>query len=204
MPELKERNIFSIETLWYEEEEQDQSDRLSVRTLMETIDELCGTRNVNRDAATRGDLFHYIKKFSQYQATSYPILYLGFHGTEQGQIWLHTEDGTNDMVNSDVLVEHLRGTCKNRLVHFGACSSLKDMDHRYFLKETKATAVSGFSKVVEWTYSAAFELIYLEALQYHHGKTLTKSVAERVKTQMYDNPLSELRRHLGFYIHITR
>ena len=51
-----------------------------------------------------------------------------------------------------------------------------------FADEIAASAVSGYKKEVDWSASTAFELMYLESLQYAgEEKALTKDVVQSVR-----------------------
>ena len=195
------RGIYCIETVWYGDD-----DRTSVRPVLQLLEDLYGAPYIHRDAATKDELFHYLTKWQglDLQEQNYPILYLGFHGSEDGKIWLETSDGRKDMVNYEVLGDQLAASCNSRLVHFGSCGSLAGVDWDQFLEQTKASAVSGYHEDVNFEDSAAFELIYLADLQYHHGKSLTPTVANTVHSKVTgkQSPYRGLSSHLGFVMHV--
>ena len=154
----------------------------------------------------KDELFHYLTKWQGLDAKDYPILYLGFHGSEAGKIWLETSDGRRDMVNYEVLQDQLRSSCVNRLVHFASCGSLAGVDWDQFLDLTRASAVSGYHEDVAFEDSAAFELLYLADLQYHGQKSLTPNVADTVHSNLTreDSPYSGLSSHLDFLMHVLQ
>ena len=192
------RGIYCIETIWYGD-----SDRTSVRPMLQFLEDLYGAPYIHRDAATRDELFHYFVKWLASDPKEFPILYLGFHGSTEGKIWLETPDGTSDMVNYEVLGSHLEAGCKNRVVHFGSCASLAGVDWTDFLDMTGASAVSGYEGEVAFEDSAAFELLYLADFQYHGGRSLTPNVAKTVHKNMTEDgsPYSALATHLEFAMH---
>jgi len=169
--------------------------------VLQLLEDLYGAPYVHRDAATKDELFHYLTKWRGLDPI-YPILYLGFHGSEDGKIWLETSDGGKDMVDYEVLADQLESSCNNRLVHFGSCRSLAGVDWDWFLEQTKASAVSGYHKDVAFADSAAFELIYLADLQYHHKNPLTPTVADTVHSNMTESPYGGLSSHLDFVMHV--
>lgn len=195
--ERKERGIYCIETVWYGEE-----DRTSVRRLLQLLEDVYGAPYIHRDAATRDELFHYLTKWQRLDPRSYPILYLGFHGSKNGKLWLETSDGGKDVVNYEVLADRLDFSCNNRLIHFASCGSLSGVDWAQFLEQTKASAVSGYEEDVEFGESAALELIYLADLQYHYRKSLTPTVANTVHSNMTGEPYAGLSSHLGFVMYV--
>ena len=193
------RGVYCIETVWYGDD-----DRTSVRPVLQLLEDLYGAPYIHRDAATKDELFHYLTKWQALDPKDYPILYLGFHGSEDGKIWLETSDGKKDMVNYEVLQDQLWSSCNNRLVHFGSCGSLAGVDWDRFLEQTRASAVSGYHEDVAFEDSAAFELVYLADLQYHHGKSLTPTVAETVHSNMTKrgSPYRGLSSYLEFVMHV--
>lgn len=199
--DIKERGIYCIETVWY-----GPDDRTSVRPVLQLLEDVYGAPYIHRDAATRDELFHYLTKWKELDLDEhfYPILYLGFHGSEDGKIWLETPDGKTDMVNYEVLADQLEASCNKRLVHFGSCGSVVGVDWNQFVQVTKASAVSGYREDVNFEDSAAFELIYLADLQYHHGKSLTPTVANTVLSKVTgrQSPCRSLSSHLGFVMHV--
>lgn len=185
--ELRKRGIYCLETVY------EPTDKTSVRGLLEVLNSCCDAPYVHRDAATTTEFHSYLEEWLTNDSDEYPILYLGFHGSE---------DGKSDLVNHEVISERLSGRCRNRAVHFGACGALKGINTRCFLEETGASAVSGYRTDMDWMQSAAFDLLFLEELQYHGGKSLTPSVARQAKHNLMgtDQPYAKMRTHLGFHI----
>ena len=65
----------------------------------------------------------------------------------------------------DELAEKLYGKAKGRIVYFGSCSVMKDRKGvERFQKLSGAKLVCGYTKEVDWTESAAFDLLILESL----------------------------------------
>lgn len=196
----QERGIYCIETVW-----EDANDRSSVRVLLELLESYCGAPFSHHDAATTNEFHYYLNEWLRQGDERYPILYLAFHGSKEGKIWFKTLDGKSDLVNYEVIYDRLENQCQNTVVHFAACSTLRDMDTRKFLRRTAASAVSGYKEDVYWIQSAAFDLLYLEELQYHGQKSLTRNVAEQVKKRILasGDPYAGLRKHLKFEMTTT-
>ena len=198
---LHQRGIYCIETVWY-----GPDDRTSVRPALQLLEDLYGAPYIWRDAATKDELFLYLTWWLRLEPKEYPILYLGFHGSREGKIWLETADGKKDMVNYEVLADHLDSSCTNRLVHFASCGSFKGVDWCRFLEQTGASAVSGYQNDIGFEDSAALELLYLADLQRHRGRPLTKTVANDVHSNMTgrDSAYRGLSSHLGFEMHVNQ
>lgn len=91
------------------------------------------------------------------RSPSYRLVYLAFHGTP-GRI------GT-DLFNItlDEMAQRMGHHFKDRVIHFGACSTLRCSENRIaaFLESTGAAMVTGFTVKVDWIESTAFDLLYL-------------------------------------------
>ena len=70
--------IFCIENVWYGDD-----DRTSCRSMLQLLEDLYKVPYVCRDAVTREELFYYLTRWKRMKK-DYPVLYLGFHGTEGG------------------------------------------------------------------------------------------------------------------------
>ena len=189
--EPRHRGIYCIETVWGE-----PKDRTSVRGALEILDSARSAPYVHRDAATTAEFHFYLEEWLS--GPDHAILYLCFHGSEGGKLWFQTVDGSADLVNDEVISERLIDRCKNRAVHFGTCSVLDDMDAMQFLEATRASAVSGYRKDVDWMQSTAFDLLLLDELQYHGQKSLTPTVARTARVNLLGEPYAQLGEHLGF------
>lgn len=203
----RHRGIYAVETNWYQYE-YGQEDATSIRPILQLLrDGYWRVPFISRDAATANELFHYIDKWTKIDETDdaefFPILYLGFHGSDQGKIWLETESGILNMVNYEVLEDHLRGLCKDKIIHFAGCSVMKNMKGKplnQFLKDTNAVAVSGYGKDVG-TDAYALEYLYLQYLQYFRQERLTSLVVKDVKTALMGE-YKELCKCFDFQLHI--
>lgn len=203
----RHRGIYAIETNWYQYE-CGQEDATSIRPILQLLrDGWWKAPHISRDAATAGELFHYIDKWvnlGKQRSGNFPILYLGFHGSEQGKIWLETESGKVNMVNYEVLEDHLYDSCANSIIHLAGCSVMQHMKGKplnQFLKSTNAVAVSGFGiDVGDDAY--ALEYLYLQYLQYFGRDNLTSSVVNNVKADLFGT-YKELCKCFDFQIHVA-
>lgn len=206
----KKRGVFCVETVWYETE-----DRTSMRPVLGAMaGSYLHLPVVYRSAVTRDELEHNLKEWKWLNPKEYPILYLGYHG-DVGSIVLGEQGffGRSE-ISIEQLGKGLAGECKNRVVHFGSCSTLNADTQliQDFLRETGASAVSGYQEEVEWTESMAFDVLYLTRMQYGGGQSLTpnvmRSIRDGTKTSWglcrrdgggYGrNPYYDWGKHLGF------
>lgn len=218
MARPKRRGIFCLETIWY-----DSKDQTSIRPALELLrDSYLKVPFIHRNAVT-ADAFEYHVAEWLDLGREFPILYLGYHG-EAGELQLHDKSKNGSPAKSASLslrevADIFRGLggCEDRLVHFASCSTLNqsDKDLGSLVDVMGASAISGYCKEVYWVASTAFEMIYLESLQYG-GKTkaLSKDVMQSVK-EGDDNhhwplfekkrcgpPLDEFSNWLGFRLQV--
>lgn len=157
----RQRGIFAIEGEWLS----DLRGGLSFRPLLEIIRSLRRSPIVHRDAATREELFYYLRKWTQQRYARYSVLYLGFHGQEES-ILIGDARERDCQVRLDELAEELEGKCEKKIIYFGSCSTVGIDERRLqtFLQRTRALAVCGYRENVDMVRSAAFELLLLNTL----------------------------------------
>jgi len=151
------KGIFCLEGLWHE----DLRKRSTVKPILELLTLNSEIPYIHSDCATEAEFKFYIQKWKTSEYNRYPILYLAFHGLENGII-IDDEVFTLDNLSSE-----LKGECKNRVFMLASCSSVKTdkRNLKRFLRETNALAICGYRKVVPWITSTAFELMLLSAMQ---------------------------------------
>ncbi len=116
---------------------------------------------IHADCATKTEFEFFLDKWSLQQYDSHPILYLAFHGSENG-IWI-----SNEFVTLDEISSRLENKCSGRIILFASCSTM-NIDTRHlkkFLELTGALMICGYKLVVPWLQSTAMELLILSALQ---------------------------------------
>jgi hypothetical protein len=155
------RGIFAIEGEWFT----DLRGGVSFKPLLDIIKVLHNSPYVHRDAATRQELFYYLQKWTQKRYSSYPILYLGFHGKAE-KIQVGDGRGKDCHVTLDDLMEHLQGLCSGRIIYIGSCNTMQIDERRLqrFLLQTGALAICGYKFQIDMLRSAAFELLLFNAM----------------------------------------
>lgn len=154
---MKEKGIFCLEGKWYE----DLRKRSSVRPILELLELNSNIPYIHADCATLTEFEFFINKWVQKKYDNYPILYLAFHGSENG-IWISEEFLTLNKISKE-----LSNKCENRIILFASCSTI-NIDKRSlkrFLETTGALAICGYKLVVPWIQSTSLELMILSALQ---------------------------------------
>ena len=208
------RGIFCIETVWF-----GRDDKTSMRPMLQWLHDVYDMPFIHRDAVSRDELFLYLNMWGDMKAGAandgekqYPILILSYHG-DNGGIWV-TGDPEEDtgyeeessFVELDEIEGSLEGRCKNKVIHFASCSTINVSNAAIgeFLEKTQASAVSGYAEDVDWTWSMAFDLLYLQEIQDATHMYLTpklmKGVSDRLKDDMWENPYpyDAVRKRLGF------
>jgi hypothetical protein len=151
------KGIFCLEGLWND----DLRRQSTVKPILELLSLNSDIPFLHYDCATEEEFKFYIQKWKDPEYYRYPILYLAFHGEENGIII------RDRIFTLDEISKELRGNCKNRVFLLASCSSVKTdkRNLKRFLRETTALAICGYRKVVPWITSTAFELMLLDAMQ---------------------------------------
>lgn len=173
-------------------------------------------RFVHRTSVTLAELQHNLEEWKSLNAQKYPILYLGYHGNA-GKIVLGSKDYFGDSeIDLEKLAEGLgEGTCTNRIVHFGSCSTLDVEEKRIssFIAHTGVSAVSGYAGEVDWTESVAFDMLYIKLMQSGGGRSLTPTVMKSIRDgnasrpgllEEDGSPYFEWGESLGFRLEVKR
>lgn len=220
MADARVRGIFCIETVW-----SGGTDKTSTRPMLQWLHDAYGTPFLYRDAVAVNEFFLHLNVWKEKkcgrrgEAVQYPVLVLAFHGDSDG-VWMtdqpeqvdtDDEDGS-PFVELTRIANHLRGSCKNKVIHFASCSTIKVASSAVedFLETTGASAVSGYEKEIDWTWSLAFDLLYLEAIQRASNEFLTPARMKEVSDYLTDErwledktwgepyPYNAVRKRLGF------
>lgn len=196
--------IYCVETVW-----EDPASTLSVLPMLELLRRRWQMPFIHRDAVTQDEFFHHLENW--HGMDDYPILYLGYHGNSRG-IWL--DENQKRVANNQILLSKialvLEGKCKNRVVHFGSCSTVdvENKDTKELGKLTGVSAVSGYATDVDWMYSLAFELLYFETIQWIQWQRdysrLSRDRMRECRTLLNKKAYVSLRHELGFNVFLPR
>ena len=123
---------------------------------------------VRRDVATRAEFEYYLSRWAQKSMSAYPILYLAFHG-ESSELTIGDQRVAENRVTVAELGDLLEGKCHGRMVYFGSCNTLDLHGNSInaFLRKTRAVAVCGYRRDVDWLDATAFEITVMSAMQIH-------------------------------------
>ena len=191
------KGVFCLETASWEP---GIKDRASVEHVLRLLETAYKVPYLHFDVATREEFDFYLKKWAGTSfAGTYPVLYLGFHGFPGG-IWLG-ERRDNSVTLTDI-GERLAGSCRGRVLHFGACDTLDIHGNELnsFLHQTGALAVCGFRESVDWLPSAAFEMLVIGCLQ---EVSFTRPGMRKLERELKDSAPG-LFRKLDFRISVNK
>lgn len=209
------RGVYCIETVWF-----GHDDKTSMRPLLQWLHDVYSTPFLYRDAISPSEFFRYLDIWGEMKCggqedEQYPILILSYHGDADG---IYVTDSPEDidaededdspLVQLQAIADFLEGRCKNKVVHFASCSTINVSNTAIgdFLERTGASAVSGYAEEVDWTWSMAFDLLYLQAIQEAPYRYLTptrmKGVSDYLKDEHWADPYpyDAVRKRLGFDI----
>lgn len=186
------RGVFCIEGFW-DYNLKNKSSILPVLDLLEKNG--CGEYIYHR-CGTRGELEFMIREWLKKKyIRRYPILYLASHGNEDGISLFH-----NDLVSIEDISDIIEGKCEKSIIYFGSCSTLSKRRKTFeeFLSKSKALAVFGYNKDVDYISSTAFELLTLNYLLSSDFNLDSRGIESFEKTFVKDN--SKLSKNLGFKV----
>lgn len=154
-----EKHIFCLEGDWV----RDLRDTGSIKTALNFLESNSRIKFIHRTCSTREELFNRLKEYRKVRYNKYSILYLAFHGGENG-----IEVG-RDFIILDEIGEQLEDCLKYRIVHFGSCSTL-NIDKRHikrFIRRTNALCVSGYKSEIDFIPSSILEILYFDRCQHY-------------------------------------
>lgn len=182
--------VFAFEGEW----NSNLKKRLSVRPLVKFLEDSQGVKTIYKDIGTREEFFFYLDRWLQPRYKDHPIGMFAFHGTART---LHLGDSK---VTLDELASKIDGRAKGRILYFGGCKILElpNDEIEELRRVTRARAVVGYTKDVDFLESAAFELLLIDCLS-----TFDKSPSRAKRQLLINYPNLSYRLGLKF-VHATR
>jgi hypothetical protein len=176
----RNRGIFCLEGDWWN----DYKRPSTVEHLLKVLDQHHADKlqYIHRDVHTRQSLQYLLAKWCNGRYKTHGFAYLGFHG-DKGVIFVGDRRKNDSIVSLEDIGEWLEGRCEGRVLHFASCQTL-NVDLRRlkkFLWQTKAAAICGYRKEIDWVDSAAFELMLFARL---NSYPLTPRGIERLKLEL--------------------
>ncbi|MGI9021547.1 MAG: DUF6642 family protein [Solirubrobacterales bacterium] len=148
--------ILCLETYW----DHEITDRRTVHGLLQLLeDNEPAVAADHAHVATKEDIRAYLQ--GAWPVDSYDVLYVATHGNTGGIV-----DEDEFEISLGRLAGMLEGRCAGRVVFLAGCSTLDVPERRVkaFLERTKAAALVGYTKDVDWLEGAQMDLIVLGAL----------------------------------------
>jgi hypothetical protein len=150
--------ILCLEGFWYG----DHRDRTTVYPVLDLMNKIEGLPFIHHRCGTVEEFKFSVKRWKTKSFhRKYPILYLAFHGREDGKILIGKEE-----VSLQQLALILGDKCQGTIIYFGSCETMK-IDRRVlqkFMAQTKVVALLGFKTAVNWLRSASFDIQMLSYL----------------------------------------
>lgn len=178
MPYIRRKGIYCIEGKWWPNRIRQDS----VKPTLDLLDQsVCyNTPHLHHRTETKDYAQHLLREWLQARYAAFPILVLAFHG-KPGQIIVSKGRGESRYLTLEEIGDILAGSCKGCIIHFSSCETIDVERSRLeaFLRKTRAAAVSGFRYDIEWLHSAAFEILYLGALQNYSATAHGMKAVER-------------------------
>lgn len=143
--------IFCLEGFWYG----DHRDKTTVYPVLELINRIEGMPYLHHRCGTVEEFKYSIERWkTKAFHKKYPILYLAFHG-EAGLIKVGKHN-----ITLDELAELIGSDCEGVVIYLGSCETMNWNKRKLqsFLEKTKALAILGFKKEVNWLRSASFDI----------------------------------------------
>jgi hypothetical protein len=135
--------------------------RQSVEPVLELLQNCGAATYIHRDVATKEEFSHYLNRWLKLGKTSFPVAYLGFHGSQKT---LHLSQQT--ALTLDDLAELLDTRARGRVLYFGSCSTLATSDEQLtdFCAATEVRGIVGYTRAVPFLDSVGFEVYLLREL----------------------------------------
>ena len=155
------KGVYCLETeSWYT-----RKDPSTVEPVLRLLRHVIDVPYLCKDVATSEELMYFLKQYTMKVFKTHPILYLGFHGfSEKGKAGISLNEPQD--IDIGTIGGCLKDKLRGRVVYFGSCEIMKaQTELEVFLSTTKAGAVLGYEKVVDWIESASFDMMVLSILQ---------------------------------------
>lgn len=155
-----DKHIFCLEGDWDENLKKKSSilPALELLNINSSIDSIYKTCRSRREFFVRLEqLLSDNRRYSKYQ-----IIYLAFHGFKGGIQISEYED-----ITLSELGDFFEGRLKDKMIHFGSCSTLKSHEDEFynFLEKTEALSISGYQKDIDFISSTVVDTLFFELCQ---------------------------------------
>ena len=178
----KPPGVLCLEGDW----EDSPASKMSVESALSLLEHHEYLRVRHRNVNTMAELDYHLSRWTMRPYNDFPFLYLGFHGHEEA-IYLGDEP-----VGLQQLKLKLADKCHGKVLFLASCSALDTApdDLKKFCRDTKAEAIVGYTRDVDYIEAAAFEIMLFSELSKGASIPATHTAVAR--------RYPDLSRHLGF------
>jgi hypothetical protein len=152
------KNIFCIEGSW----DYNLKNKRSIKAALEFLELNSGIKSIRKDCSTISQFNSLLSTSLQKTYKEYGIIYLSFHG-KPGLLKVEKRK----KFSLDMISGFLEGKAKDKIIHFGSCSTLDlpPRELRAFWHETGALAISGYTKDIDFIDSTILDILYFRICQ---------------------------------------
>lgn len=185
-------NIICLEAEW--EYRYDKRNKFSLNTepLLNWLRTFHGCDIVYRHILNKQDLQYYLDYFASHKREfkKYDIIYIACHGWHHA-ISLEGEDGHIDLSELKTMAN---GFFENRIIHFGSCKTLANLDEvKRFKEGCGAKLVSGYEISVDAMTSAIADAAFFNEIMYYQNIGIFKNEASSKFRKRYESLHKELK-----------
>lgn len=182
MPVRSKPGLWVMESAWSTR----VTDVRSVEPVLKALGDAGVANHAKLHINDRDDLLRALTRWGQAQHDRYGIGYLAMHGSP-GKVY----PSRRQVDLLDLASDLPRRALREKVLHFGSCSVLEDVEsHAPLLDAFAVRAITGFTRDVEWFESLAFELLLFDCLAYYQR-------IHAAEAYIYKN-YGELADRLGF------
>lgn len=176
----------------YNSHGKDNQFNLNTEPLLHWLKEFYDCKIVYRHILSKEDLVYYLRYISNHKREfgKYDIIYIACHGWNHA-ISLEGEDGDIDLIE---LAELVPGVFRDKVVHFGCCRTLSNINVAQSFKETTgARLLSGYAVSVDAMKSAIADIAFFNDLMECENVGVIKNEEFSKFRKTYRSLLEELR-----------
>lgn len=133
----------------------------SVAPVLKALDDAGAAVHVRKHVNDRDDVIKQFKRWGQVQHTRYNIGYVALHGSPGA---VHV--GRQVVKLHDIAAALPAKALNQKILHFGSCAvlDLTEDERQNYRRRLGVKVMTGFTEIVDWFPSMAFELLLFDAL----------------------------------------
>ena len=185
-------NIICLEAEWEYRNAQSNKFSLNTEPLLNWLRTFHGCDIVYRHIINKQDLQYYLDYFASHKREfkKYDIIYIACHGKHHA-ISLEGKDGDIDLSELNTMA---KGFFENRIIHFGSCKTLANLDEvKRFKEGCGAKLVSGYEISVDAMTSAIADAAFFNEIMNYQNIGIFKNDTTCLFRKKYESLLNELK-----------